>query len=51
MAKSDSWELYDLKNDPQELNNVYRNPEYAAVIKKLEGEIDRLQKELDEPAQ
>ena len=23
------WELYDLKLDPQETNNVYNNPEYA----------------------
>ena len=25
----DEWELYDLKNDPQELNNVYGNGAYA----------------------
>jgi len=26
------WELYDLQNDPHELNNVYTDPTYAAVI-------------------
>ena len=24
----DEWEMYDMKKDPQELNNVYQNPEY-----------------------
>ena len=25
----DEWEMYDLKNDPNELNNVFDKPEYA----------------------
>lgn len=25
----DEWEMYDLKNDPGELNNVFGKPEYA----------------------
>lgn len=29
------WELYDLKSDPNETNNVYHNPDYANVIKRL----------------
>ena len=29
------WELYDLKNDPQEMNNVYDDPQYATVVKNL----------------
>lgn len=29
------WELFDLKNDPYEMNNVYDNPAYSGDIKKL----------------
>lgn len=29
------WELYDLKKDPQNLNNVYQDPAYAGIIKDL----------------
>ena len=28
---SDTWELYDLKNDPSEMNNVYDDPTYLVV--------------------
>jgi arylsulfatase A-like enzyme len=31
----DYYELYDLKQDPHELNNLYGNPEYDGVAKKL----------------
>ncbi|WP_246072540.1 sulfatase family protein [Catenovulum sediminis] len=40
-----AWELYDLRKDPQELNNVYGQPEYAAVVKSLKAELKR-QREL-----
>ena len=39
----DAWELYDLENDPQELKNVYDNPDYSDVVKKLTAELKRLQ--------
>ncbi len=42
------WELYDLKNDPHEMNNVYNNPEYKEIVKKLKGEMLELREELDE---
>jgi len=44
------WELFDLENDPYELNNVYHQAEYAAIVSELKQELHRLQKEvLDEP--
>ena len=38
----DEWELYDLQKDPDELKNVYNDPEYAEVVKKLKEELKRL---------
>jgi len=40
------WELYDLEKDPLETHNVYRDPHYAEVVKKLKKELLRLKKEL-----
>jgi len=40
----DAYELYDLKNDPHEMNNVFADPKYAAVVKELKMELVRLQK-------
>lgn len=34
-----AWELYDLKKDPNEVNNVYKNPAYKEVIKTLKEEL------------
>ena len=41
----DQWELYDLKNDPNELNNLYSNSKYTDVINELKVEICKLQKQ------
>ena len=30
-----AWELYDLQNDPSEMQNQYANPEYAKVVADL----------------
>ena len=32
---TEAWELYDLKEDPQELNNVYDNIDYEEVQKQM----------------
>ncbi|MFK7691720.1 sulfatase [Paenibacillus sp. HJGM_3] len=46
------WELFDLENDPYELNNVYRDPAYAELLPKLKAELRSLQLAvLDEPVQ
>ena len=38
----DEWELYDRKNDPLELNNVYDDPAYAAIRAELHKQLDAL---------
>ena len=39
----DAWELYDLANDPQELNNVAADPTYDGIRRELEDELARVQ--------
>jgi len=43
------WELYDLEKDPREMKSVYNDPAYAEVVKRLKGELDRLQKKYKVP--
>lgn len=45
----DKWELYDTQVDPNELQNVYGDPKYTDVQKRLHVEILRQQKELEVP--
>jgi arylsulfatase A-like enzyme len=42
------WELYDLRNDPHELNNLYADPDYTAKLNELTAELERLRKELND---
>jgi arylsulfatase A-like enzyme len=39
---SNSWELFDLKNDPHELKNLYNNSNYQPVIKSLKSTLHKL---------
>lgn len=41
----DVWELYDLKNDPNELKNQYGNPEFQKISANLKAELKKLQKQ------
>ena len=35
------FELYDLKKDPLELNNIAANPENSSIMKELKVELDK----------
>jgi len=38
----DEWELFDLQDDPDEMVNLYDDPEYGAVVASLKEELARL---------
>ncbi|MGY5849948.1 sulfatase family protein [Salegentibacter sp. F14] len=40
----DFWEMYDLKKDPEEENNIYNHPDYADIQQKMHSKLDSLQK-------
>lgn len=40
------WELFDVRNDPREMHNLYHDPKYAALVKKLTAELYQRQKEV-----
>ncbi len=41
-SEGDYWELFDLEQDPHEVNNVYGETEYADVQEEMKGELARL---------
>jgi arylsulfatase A-like enzyme len=45
---SPEWELFDLKKDPSEMNNVYADPAYRDIVKKLKLELVELRQELED---
>jgi len=38
----DCWELFDLETDPTELHNLYGDPRYTKVQKKMHSELEKL---------
>ena len=44
----DEWELYDLEEAPSEMNNLYGKPGYENVIKDLQKELVKLQKQYND---
>ncbi len=44
----DEWEFYDLKNDPDELKNLYNDSKYASTIVDVKEELSRLRKHYDD---
>lgn len=47
----DTWELYDLKVNPQETKNFINDPAYAKTVAELKTELTRLRTELKVPAE
>jgi hypothetical protein len=43
--KIDDWELFDLKEDPNELRSVFGDPAYAEVQQHMESELTRLREQ------
>lgn len=39
----DAWELYDLKKDKLEMNNLYNDPKYSKTVKDLKERLRKLQ--------
>ena len=49
-TRAPEWELFDLKKDPYELQNVYGDPDYSATLRSLRIELRALQLDVgDEP--
>jgi arylsulfatase A-like enzyme len=42
------WEMYDLKNDPNELDNIYNDPKYSADLEKLKKLLHQLKEQYDD---
>jgi arylsulfatase A-like enzyme len=49
--KSGQWELFDLRNDPEEMRNLYSSPEQQALVAQLKGELQRLKADLQDQDQ
>ena len=47
----DDWELLDREKDPLEVTDFYNDPAYAATVKELHAELDRLRIEVKETAE
>ena len=45
----DQWELYDLKNDPMEMHNLYGQSRFSRHQKRLHKQLLKLQKMYDDP--
>jgi len=44
----DEWEMYDLENDPDELTNVYNDPDYVEIREELHVKLDNLMVKYDD---
>lgn len=47
----DDWELFDLQKDPNELNSVYGQAEYASIQREKMSQLEELRDRFDVPAE
>ncbi|WP_262489627.1 sulfatase/phosphatase domain-containing protein [Jejuia pallidilutea] len=47
----DEWELYDRKNDPYELNNVYNDPNYKNIVSEMKEKLKKLRQKYGDSKQ
>ena len=45
ISTTPEWELFDLKNDPNEMNNIYNDPSYSNLIKELKTRLLELKEQ------
>ena len=45
----DTWELYDLKEDPTEMHNLYGNSDYTSIVDSLKETMLELQEQYNDP--
>lgn len=45
----DHWELYDLEQDPMEMNNIYGQPGTEQITARMMGELKKLQLQYKDP--
>lgn len=41
----DTWEFYDLKEDPQELHNLINDPDHSIMVDSLRSELEKLKRQ------
>ncbi len=46
----DEWELYDLEKDPRQMRNVFGDPAYADVVRRLQQQLEQYRRDLKVPA-
>ena len=44
-----TWELYDLKNDPSQMHNIYGKPGTEKLTRELKKQLWKLQVQYDDP--
>ena len=47
-SRTPEWELYDLKEDPMEMRNLYKDPAYQDLIKELKTKLLELKRQYDD---